>query len=57
MLQFVYHLCEVINIPYNCRLLTGSILAHELMHGWLRLKGNHLNIHFSHFLKSYLNIN
>ena len=21
------------------RLLTGSILAHELMHGWLRLKG------------------
>ncbi|KAI3958220.1 hypothetical protein MKW92_030146 [Papaver armeniacum] len=22
-----------------CRLLTGSILAHELMHGWLRLKG------------------
>jgi hypothetical protein len=23
----------------NCRLLTGSILAHELMHAWLRLKG------------------
>lgn len=22
-----------------CRLLTGAILAHELMHGWLRLKG------------------
>lgn len=21
------------------RLLTGAILAHELMHGWLRLKG------------------
>ncbi|RRT73619.1 hypothetical protein BHE74_00042024 [Ensete ventricosum] len=24
--------------PSICRLLTGSILAHELMHGWLRLK-------------------
>lgn len=23
----------------KCRLLTGAILAHELMHGWLRLKG------------------
>lgn len=23
-----------------CRLLTGAILAHELMHAWLRLKGN-----------------
>jgi hypothetical protein len=25
----------------DCRLLTGSILAHELMHAWLRLKGTH----------------
>ena len=39
-----------------CRLLTGSILAHELMHGWLRLKGTwmnkftQLNIHSSIFL-------
>ena len=38
-----------------CRLLTGSILAHELMHGWLRLKGTwmnkftQLNIHSSIF--------
>lgn len=24
------------------RLLTGSILAHEMMHAWLRLKGEHL---------------
>ncbi|KMZ69487.1 DA1-related protein 2 [Zostera marina] len=34
--------CEVtaILILYGLpRLLTGSILAHELMHGWLRLKG------------------
>lgn len=23
-----------------CRLLTGSILAHEMMHAWLRLKGD-----------------
>lgn len=23
----------------RCRLLTGSILAHELMHAWLRLDG------------------
>ncbi|GFZ15043.1 DA1-related protein 2 [Actinidia rufa] len=25
--------------PRGYRLLTGAILAHELMHGWLRLKG------------------
>jgi len=34
--------CEVtaILVLYGLpRLLTGSILAHELMHGWLRLKG------------------
>ncbi|XP_031274005.1 protein DA1-related 2 isoform X1 [Pistacia vera] len=36
--------CEVtaILVLYGlprCRLLTGAILAHELMHGWLRLKG------------------
>lgn len=24
----------------GCRLLTGAILAHELMHAWLRLKGD-----------------
>ncbi|KAF6176024.1 hypothetical protein GIB67_032647 [Kingdonia uniflora] len=36
--------CEVtaILVLYGLpRLLTGSILAHELMHGWLRLKGYH----------------
>lgn len=26
-------------ILYLYRLLTGSILAHEMMHAWLRLKG------------------
>jgi len=26
----------------GCRLLTGAILAHELMHGWLRLKGDNV---------------
>uniref|UniRef100_A0A2C9VKP4 LIM zinc-binding domain-containing protein n=1 Tax=Manihot esculenta TaxID=3983 RepID=A0A2C9VKP4_MANES len=39
--------CEVtaILVLYGLpRLLTGAILAHELMHGWLRLKGyRHLN--------------
>lgn len=25
-----------------CRLLTGSILAHEMMHAWLRLNGEML---------------
>lgn len=25
--------------PNGCRLLTGAILAHELMHAWLRLRG------------------
>lgn len=29
----------VFNIFAGYRLLTGAILAHELMHGWLRLKG------------------
>uniref|UniRef100_A0A2N9FDF8 LIM zinc-binding domain-containing protein n=1 Tax=Fagus sylvatica TaxID=28930 RepID=A0A2N9FDF8_FAGSY len=36
--------CEVtaILVLYGLpRLLTGAILAHELMHGWLRLKGYH----------------
>lgn len=30
------------------RLLTGSILAHEMMHAWLRLNGDfsHLSVHF-----------
>lgn len=28
-----------------CRLLTGAILAHELMHGWLRLKGIKTTLH------------
>jgi hypothetical protein len=27
------------DIFVGCRLLTGAILAHELMHAWLRLKG------------------
>ena len=30
------------DIIVECRLLTGAILAHELMHGWLRLKGSML---------------
>lgn len=31
----------LIDLLYHsiCRLLTGAILAHELMHAWLRLKG------------------
>ncbi|RZC84220.1 hypothetical protein C5167_046999 [Papaver somniferum] len=39
--------CEVtaILVLYGLpRLLTGSILAHELMHGWLRLKGIMISI-------------
>lgn len=30
----------LIHFPNWCRLLTGAILAHELMHAWLRLRGN-----------------
>ncbi|KAK9083027.1 hypothetical protein Scep_029498 [Stephania cephalantha] len=40
--QRLHRKCEVtaILVLYGLpRLLTGSILAHELMHGWLRLKG------------------
>lgn len=41
--QGISFLCKAIPGRYwhssMCRLLTGSILAHELMHGWLRLKG------------------
>jgi len=28
------------HILMGCRLLTGAILAHELMHAWLRLNGS-----------------
>nr|GEW33205.1 protein DA1-related 2-like [Tanacetum cinerariifolium] len=35
--NFCFSSCR---FPFGfCRLLTGAILAHELMHGWLRLKG------------------
>ncbi|KAF3576845.1 hypothetical protein DY000_02028889 [Brassica cretica] len=40
--------CEVtaILVLYGLpRLLTGAILAHELMHGWLRLKGTYYTLH------------
>lgn len=30
----------MLDILVEYRLLTGAILAHELMHGWLRLKGS-----------------
>jgi hypothetical protein len=41
-----------------CRLLTGSILAHELMHGWLRLKGTCMdgqNISYTHLSSLFMN--
>jgi hypothetical protein len=31
--------CYMTGQIFVCRLLTGSILAHEMMHAWLRLKG------------------
>lgn len=48
--MFLYDLCTIFLVEIfsdtlftalatKCRLLTGAILAHELMHGWLRLKG------------------
>lgn len=45
--------CEVtaILILYSLpRLLTGSILAHEMMHAWLRLKGSTFLSFFFSFL-------
>lgn len=45
MVILVYHVdSHSIEMWGNCRLLTGSILAHELMHAWLRLDGKHLHI-------------
>lgn len=34
-----YECSNLFMIFCSCRLLTGSILAHEMMHAWLRLKG------------------
>ena len=47
---------------FQCgRLLTGSILAHEMMHAWLRLNGNLLLEEIIFFgkllLKEILNLN
>ena len=39
------------------RLLTGSILAHEMMHAWMRLKGEFLSsllLFFFHIVESLL---
>lgn len=39
-LQYLYMTFPgIIQEFYVYRLLTGSILAHEMMHAWLRLKG------------------
>lgn len=48
MMLRLYNKCS--DLFMRCRLLTGAILAHELMHGWLRLKGYIYYIHFDFYL-------
>lgn len=48
----VLRILIILNFFTGCRLLTGAILAHELMHGWLRLKGKiHLKLPRIHHLR------
>jgi len=52
----IWNLRYIIQGFYIYRLLTGSILAHEMMHAWLRLKGTVIFPMIKSILKIYISV-